>query len=272
MSIDERGRAAAAEIRRASASGVDPTTILTALHRRRRHRTVGTLVAAVAACLAIVAALLVAHNQVTKRGSEPATPPTTHRTTPPGRQCGALVTCLGGRRYVIDLRVPVTTTLPANFKRDFHAAGPHLLEAYRKHFNATGVSVMEDATPVKYDGSWTRDPEAGRTAASVAHWLATRPFLTNTTVNRVRVGRLAGWQVKGDLKPDAALPASKIIGSVAPTFAADDGTDGYRPGLTGDYTLVDVPGAGVTVIWSWSFNGESTLRGNQAFIDGLSFG
>ena len=48
---------------------------------------------------------------------------------------------------------------------------------------------------------------------------------------------------------------------------------GYRPNLTGQYTLLDVPGAGVTVIWSWTLNhGNQVLAANQAFIDGLSFG
>jgi hypothetical protein len=48
---------------------------------------------------------------------------------------------------------------------------------------------------------------------------------------------------------------------------------GYRANLTGQYTLLDVPGAGVTVIWSWTLNHDDhALAGNQAGIDGLSFG
>jgi hypothetical protein len=36
--------------------------------------------------------------------------------------------------------------------------------------------------------------------------------------------------------------------------------------------LLDVPGAGVTVIWSWAFDHTNrALAGNQAYIDGLSF-
>jgi hypothetical protein len=279
MSIDERGRAAAAELRRATAGGTDPASMLKALHRRRRNRTVGSVAVAVAACVAVAIGLLVAHGQTSNRGSQPATQHSTHQrhsthqTTPPGKRCGAYVTCLGGRRFVVNLRVPVTLTLPTNFNRKMNVAGPHNLEAYISHPFGTGVSVEENAVPVKYDGSWTRDPAAGNTAESVAHWLSTRPFLTDTTLNRVSVGNLSGWRVTGDLKRGAVLPATKHIGWVAPTFADEDGgTAGYRPGLTGAYTLVDVPGAGVTVIWSWSANGKSPIPDDHQFIDGLSFG
>ena len=272
MSIDERGRAAAAELRRVTAGVADPASMLKALHRRRRSRTIGAAVVAVVACVAVAIAVLVARTQTGNRGFQPATQHTTHRTTPPGKRCGAYVTCLGGRRFVVNLRVPVTLTLPTDFNRRLNVSGPHNVEAYLSHPFGTGVSVMEGAVPVKYDGSWTRDPQAGRTATSVAHWLSARPFLTNTAVNRVSVGKLAGWRVTGDLKRGAALPATKHIGWVAPTFATDDSTMGYRPGLIGAYTLVDVPGAGVTVIWSWSANGKSPVPDDRRFVDGLSFG
>jgi surface antigen len=51
------------------------------------------------------------------------------------------------------------------------------------------------------------------------------------------------------------------------------GREGYNNALLGEYTLLDVPGGGVTVIWSWndSHNGQA-LAGNQAYVDGLSFG
>ena len=67
-----------------------------------------------------------------------------------------------------------------------------------------------------------------------------------------------------------------LLGScltVAPTFASGPAKAGYSPALTGEYTLLDVPGGGVTVIWSWNdnHNGQA-LAGNQAYIDTLSFG
>jgi hypothetical protein len=88
------------------------------------------------------------------------------------------------------------------------------------------------------------------------------------------VGGRPAWHVTGDLKPGAALPAPKATGNVAPTFGrAYSDSMGYRPGLTGQYTLLDVPGAGVTVIWSWTVDHrDRVLAANQAFINGLSFG
>jgi hypothetical protein len=43
---------------------------------------------------------------------------------------------------------------------------------------------------------------------------------------------------------------------------------GFSRYLTGDYTLLDTPGAGVTVIWSWTMHQpRSALAGNEAFVD-----
>jgi hypothetical protein len=143
---------------------------------------------------------------------------------------------------------------------------------YRGDIDTTGVSVAENAIPVKDDYTWTRDPAAGTTAKSVATWLAHRPFLTNTALVPTHVGGLPAWRVSGQLKPGARLPALKDSVKVAPTFLNDIGHMAYAPNLIGDYTLVAVPGAGITVIWSWSLDhGARALAGNQAFIDRLSF-
>lgn len=63
------------------------------------------------------------------------------------------------------------------------------------------------------------------------------------------------------------------MGRVAPTFAGQGACrTGYGPNLFGGYTPVDAPGAGVTVIWSWTIENNHTLiAGNQGFTDGLSF-
>jgi hypothetical protein len=47
---------------------------------------------------------------------------------------------------------------------------------------------------------------------------------------------------------------------------------GYNRTLLGEYTLLDIPGAGVTVLWSWALDLPRTqLAGNRPFIDGLSW-
>ena len=50
-------------------------------------------------------------------------------------------------------------------------------------------------------------------------------------------------------------------------------TAGVGPLLKGTYTLVDQPGGGVAVIWSWHFGqGRPHLGGNREFIDSLRIG
>jgi hypothetical protein len=171
----------------------------------------------------------------------------------------------------------VTIHAPANFDQDANLCGGSGLEAYRNDVNGTGVTVIEHAVPVRYDKSWKRDRAAGTSVSSIAQWLASRPFLTHTSIKKVTVDGLAGQQVSGQLKPGADLPAdgaSLGVDFVAPTFAGEGGCHaGYHRNLFGNYTLMTVPGAGITVIWSWTIQNDHTLiAANQAFIDALSFG
>ncbi len=109
----------------------------------------------------------------------------------------------------------------------------------------------------------------------MAIWLRDRPFLADATMTRTTVGGREAWRVSATLKPDAQLQAVKAgAGSaVAPTFVGSGSTSAaYGDRLNGDYTLVDVPGAGVTVIWSWTQLPDlDVLKDNQAYVDGLSF-
>jgi hypothetical protein len=275
MTIDELGRAAAVEARAGAEAAVDTSAMLHRmhrLHRMRRRRAAGSIVAVLAAAV-VVGSLLISHNARTDSHPSPATTPTPKAT---GICANPEVRCLDATKFrFVDLPVTITLTLPANFERDFSLA-PNTVDGYRNDIGTTGVSVQEHARPVKYGPVlWTRDPTAGTTAASMARWLSKRPYLVHTTLTRTAVGGRPAWHVTGDLKRGVALPAAKAGGNVAPTFGGGrlGGGAGYRPGLTGQYTLLDVPGAGVTVIWSWTMNhGKQALAGNQAFIDGLSFG
>ncbi|MDP9241489.1 MAG: hypothetical protein M3O55_12780 [Actinomycetota bacterium] len=155
------------------------------------------------------------------------------------------------------------------------------VSALRRRGVESGVSVLENARAVRNDASWSRDPAAGTTAFSMATWLSNRPFLAGAKVTRTMVDGRPAWRVSAGLKPGAQLAVVKLgEGDVAPTFTEDNKTTdsnrttmAYNRTLTGDYTLVDVPGAGVTVIWSWTVgHPRATLAGNQAFVNGLSFG
>jgi len=282
MSIDDLARAAAADVRRQAARDVVPERRLGELHRTRRTNNVLSVVAVlvIGAVVMIGGGALLGHNQIGTPGSgttsAPATPSQSRTPSPeptPDPCQDPAVTCLGTNRFRVHLAVPVTVTLPANFEATFSIFSRDAMEAHRSDLDTTGVTVLEHAIPVKYDASWTRDPAAGASAQSVASWLFRRPFLTNATLTQVTLDGRVAWRVTGDLKPDAALPAAKNDWSVAPTFVGQPVTEGYRRALTGEYTLLDVPGAGVTVIWSWSLDQApgATVR-NQDYVDGLTFG
>ncbi|MEO8329156.1 MAG: hypothetical protein ABI586_04035, partial [Candidatus Nanopelagicales bacterium] len=194
---------------------------------------------------------------------------------PSDSRCGPTVQCLSGNHYrVTDMPVPVTVDLPDNFQGAFSRFGAATLEDYRVDVGETGVTVFEDAVPVRNDGSWTRAPAAGTTAHSMATWLSHRPFLTHTKVTETTIGGRTAWLVTGDLKDGAPLLAVKDGYAAAPTFAGSPpATAGYSPTLTGEYTLVDLRGAGVTVIWSWTPpQTKGNLNESRAYTQGLSFG
>ena len=273
MTVDELGRAAAAAARDNASRVVTPVLLLDRLHRmQRRRRAVGVVVGALVAVAAVTAGGLLVRDD---RAASPAPPATQQSSAPSGLCANPLVRCLGGGRMrLAGLPAPIDLSLPSNFQAQLDV-GPHSVTVYRNDLSTTGVVVTENAVPVRYGPvAWTRDPTAGTTAQSMAQWLSTRPFLTNTRLTRTTVAGLHAWHVSGDLERGAALPAPKVNGNVAPTFgSAYNDSFGYRKNLNGDYTLVDVPGAGVTVIWSWTMNHpDLALAANQTFIDTLAFG
>jgi hypothetical protein len=274
MTIESLGRSAADAARRKAAREVDPTLMLRRMHRTHRARVAGA--AAAAAVVVALGALAVRQlgPGTTDRQVPGGTPSPSARGSDACQNPG--ITCLGGGRLRAALPVPVTLAQPDGFDatQTWHLIGRDSVEGYRLDVDNTGVTVMEGAVPVRDDGTWTRDPAAGTTATSVAQWLANRPFLQNAQLIQTVVGGLPAWRVTGSLRPGAPLPASKSPFAVAPTFRADEATAGYATNLTGDYTVLDVPGAGLTVIWSWTTSpGDPTVvQGSQSTVDALSFG
>ena len=270
MTIDSLGRASALAARHKATREVDPTMMLEKLHHTHRTRTV--TMAAAGAAAAVVGIVLVVHVVSSPTASQVPGAPST--SVPSDSPCGPTVQCLGGNRYrVTDMPVPVTVDLPGNFQGAFKRLGATTLEDYRSDVGDSGVTVFENAVPVKNDAGWTRDPAAGTTAQSMATWLSQRPFLVHATMTQTTVGGRTAWLVTGDLKNGAPLLTVKDGNAAAPTFAAQPATAGYSPTLTGEYTLVDVPGAGVTVIWSWaSPQTKGNLTESRTYVQGLSFG
>ena len=272
MTIDELAHAAATDARRHAARDVEPSTALRQLHRARRRRSVGTaLSVVVVGALALVAGGAVVAHQRTGAAVVPALASPTPTVDPQCKVTG--ITCLGPGLYRVKLPVPVTMAVPPSFAGQSIFLGDVAVEDYRNDVDATGVTVFEKAVPVQNTNKWVRDTTAGTTAHSVATWLSKRPFLTHTSVTPTSVGGRPAWRVTADLRPGAQLVAMKNADQVAPTFTTSYWEAAYSPYLTGSYTLLDVPGAGVVVIWSWTMAKDSqALVGNQDFIDGLTFG
>jgi hypothetical protein len=89
------------------------------------------------------------------------------------------------------------------------------------------------------------------------------------------VGGQRADRVTGVFKTGAARPAQKDGGAVAPTFTDEHNAcrSAYTALMTGEYTLLDVPGAGVTVIWSWTLQGDgSAVINSRSFVNDLFFG
>jgi len=273
VSIDELGRAAAADVRRQASIDVDPSAALVDLHRTHRRRT--ALVVAAAAVVVAVVAGLVARGpwlgQAAQRTPVPAGAPSPSPSAvlcPPGQVCHVP----GTRTFSVGLAIPLTLTLPADFSASFGDMRRDTVEFYRTSVSDTGVTVMENPVPARDDYTWTRDPAAGTDARSVAQWLAGRPFLAGTALSPTTVGGRPAWRVTGGLRRGAALTAHKNMLPAAPTFASGGGTAAYWAGLHAEYTLLDAPGGGLVVIWSWTLDHPaSELAANRALVAGLVF-
>ncbi|MFL6098515.1 MAG: hypothetical protein ACJ71T_01000 [Actinomycetales bacterium] len=268
MRVDELGHAAAGAARSATAT-IDSEMMLRRLHHRRRRQQTLSITAAVAVSAVLLAGVVeVARPADTPAASRPA-PTATSALDDPCNEVTIL--CVGANRFRISLTVPVTVTLPENFE-GIARQNDSSFESYRTDVHNAGVSVLENAVPVRNDASWSRDPSAGTTAAAMANWLSKRPFLTDVNLAPITVDGRPAWRVSAALKPRAPLRAAKLEeGAVAPTFTdGHNATMGYNATLRGEYILLDIPGAGVTVLWSWTLGPPRTqLAGNRPFIDAL---
>ena len=283
MSIDTRGRTAADGLRTAGPP-IDSGTMLRAMHdvRRRRNRRAilaGTLAAVVVAAVVLVAVRPAGHT------AEPGRPPTTGTGCPTpfvGHQPLALgeslagVTCLGGRSFRRDMAVPVAFTLPPTFTiviengQDRHWVWFARMQDGERDMD-NGVTVMEQAVPVRpttaagndiaVDG--VRDPTAGTTPESVAQWLSKRPRVTRATVTATTLAGIPAYRV--DLAQGEGL---------VPVFAQGS-PSGVRFGIAaGTYVrcwLFELPGSGLSLVWSQTHRDVADLAVNEAVVDTLRF-
>ena len=278
--IDDLGRTAVDDLRRTVGDGLAPDDMLQRLHQARRRRGIAGVTSFAVVVLLVVAVALtgtgVGRDTVTTPPAGTRTPTSeatdSDATLSPEVCATPRVTCLGGRRVQVDLPVPVRLTVPDSFVGRLQLWGRNAVEDYRVGVDRVGVTVLEDARPVVYDDSWETDPSAGRTARSVARWLADRPFFSQAVTTRITLDGLPAWRVTPTVRPGAAMPVTKGDFPAAPTFAGTAVTITSSPDVPAEYVLVDVPGAGLTVIWSWSYgHGPTVLAANRAYVDALRF-
>ena len=287
MSIDDRARSAAGELRASTAGGVRMATMSEldkTSTQRRRARAVAAATTALIVAVGVGALALSQSNPTARPGGKD--PLTTGSATSTGSADAGLaicsvehVTCLGGRTIRADIAVPVTVTLPTTITGDEIQTTGTEVEVYvdsRSSTGNSGVTVLESAHATKADNPSTTDASAGTTAAAAAAWLASRPFVLPTTPVRTTVGGLPAYRVHIVLKP-----GSRLVGPVkgdgspsAATFASGVSWSALTESLNDStYYLLDLPHAGLTVVWSWTFEPSAQdTRAHEAYVQAMHFG
>jgi hypothetical protein len=276
--IDDIGRTAVDDLRRSVTEDLFPDDMLRRLHETRRRRSL----AGVSAVGLVTVVLAVGTYVSGAFGLGPMAAPPAGRGTPtdaprsevrlPPEVCAEpRISCLGDRRVLVGLRVPVEVDVPESFVGRMLLTGASMVEDYRTDVDKVGITIVEGARAVTYDDTWETDPSAGTDGPSVARWLADRPFFSDAVTTRITVSGLPAWRVTPTMRRGAELPVSKGI-PAAPTFAGNGSAMGSGPDLDGEYVILDVPGAGLTVIWTWSTQqGPDVLAESRRYVDALRF-
>jgi hypothetical protein len=281
MSVDELGRRAGTEVRRAASTEVPAELMLEALFATDRRRRLSSRLLATCVALLVLALgwRILAGQQVARTiPSGPIPSPVPTVTAPAVAQavspCDQLQECLGHRSYGLhfDL-VEVTFTLPTGWTSTSH--GHSDLDLYSPDLGY-GVSVTEGISPPLRSTSGA--PGGVLTAESVAHWLAGRPFLVSGPVTRTMFAGRVGWQVEVRLKAgEPAIAHCQHDGSQACVPLQLTGQTGFRSqGMWGEermrWTFLDLPNAGPAAVSVWSFdNRPDYLTPAQPLIDTLRF-
>ncbi len=283
MTIDDRARAAGARLRSEASLGADLDTsfqaLLDTVHRRQRTR----LIAVAAAVSLIVGGLtfgLTSMWRATEAGPADHSKPAVSSSA---ISCGlAYFTCTG-QRITVNMAVPFSWSPSSHFDPYLHYVPDRtdtrllLVQSDRSDSGVRGgVTVLEDVEPLKYTRLTVEDTTAGKGANALAAWLSRRPYLDTSPPRQTSVDGLHAWTVQARLKRARQQgPSTCNYGFVcAALFAARDGEGaflGIWNDLVGNYTFVDVPGAGTTVIWSWTFGDSAALAGNQPLVNSIRF-
>jgi hypothetical protein len=285
VTIDQRARSAGANLRSAHADDPDVfesyPRLLVTIRRRAWTRVIaaGVILAAAAGGIGIA---LSRFDDVTAKpvGEPPAA------SAGVGRTCQqTFFHCGSGSRITMALPVPASWIVKPPFSRDLHfvtEAGTGqlvLAESYRKDTaQLAGVTVAEGVRATKADHLADVDPSAPTHARALAEWVSRRPFLRSGAVQRTPVGRLPAWTVQVRLRAPGRLGVSdcnQLTIRCMPVLIMPGAAStvlGAWSSMIARYTFVDVPGAGPTVVWSWTFgHTDRALDRNQSLIDSLRF-
>jgi hypothetical protein len=266
MNIDDMARRAGQDLR--ERVRVDVQAALeefqrVAPRRRRAHVVVGAV--AVASLVLILAGAAQWLGTGVTRSDDPVDRPTEPPFSSPsapatGIGCqNARITCDGGRSYTVHLDVPMTWELPPGFGAPYSGAGPTsgFIETYLDGHRA-GVSVFQHVAAAALKASADRVSSV-RTAEEFVNWVASRPFLSSSTVRAGEFDGRPAWSVEVEVPPGAPDGPGTCNSQIPcyPIMALADGDRlwiaGTWEGMTGRYTALDLPGSGITVVWSWSF-------------------
>jgi hypothetical protein len=285
MSVDTRGQAAAEGLW-AAEPAVDTDEMLAGLHRTRRSRNRRNVavVAAAAVAIAVLAGATIGHDQ---KASPPVITPPHPAPSVAVRPCLPQtpdVSCAGPIRFRIALPVALTAELPRTFWRGI-SVEPERARTFFRRLNApdmTGVYVLENAVVVRPDRHQdpgvatyvSPDPTVGRTARAVYQWLTSRPYLYVFDAGPTALAGYPAYQVEfasngGAHSTGADRPAyTPVFGTLEPRQQDFIGND---VGMKVRCWLLDVPGAGLTVIWSQTWGDPAALDRNDQLVYGLQF-
>lgn len=270
MSLDQRGREAGLATRLAAASSTDAARGLVDLRRRHGRRRATAQASTVAVLLAVVAAAV-----LLVRGSTATVQP-----VDPVPTCAASV-CRGSGTYAVDLRVPLTWTVPQGWEQ--HLAGNSVAARPVGSQGRSPLVVLEDVRGGDY-ASQAKDPGD---AASIAEWMRLSPELG---VSDVRTTTLAGLPaIHLTVRPTTGY---LLFGTKLP-IPVDDQLDtawfvdqpsfdisGYlgkeevyvaTPGERTDVWLLDAAPGTATAVVAPSSDDPQVVEGQQLLLGSLSF-
>ena len=137
---------------------------------------------------------------------------------------------------------------------------------------SAGLAVLEGVLPAKNQADPAAVPGIS-TAESFAKWIARRLFLSASPVRTGHVDGNPAWIV--DVEVPAGLPAGPATCAQTfpcyPVLLQGTWVSGAWHLVAGRYTVLDLPGAGVTVLWSWAINGADIPKPVDDLVETIRF-